>query len=214
MLTTVQLLKERLGIERYEMKFDSLLAMCIATASARFEVECRRLFLRRVNHTQEFPGNSVELILNLYPVESITMFELKSIESDGWQSLDNIEFIIRNNCVVSLFEQPGEPHQQLKLTYTGGYVPQWDSPQDGQFILPQELVYACVEQSAYIFQNRDRLGLVSFAGLRSDYEQFFKITQEPLQTEQTSNVRVFLQFEQIDLLPVVKAILSKYKKNG
>ena len=56
--------------------------------------------------------------------------------------------------------------------------------------LPDDLQYSCIEQCAYLFQNKDRLGLALVAAEGGRIQQFPKI----------------------DLLPSVSAVLSKYER--
>ena len=61
--------------------------------------------------------------------ESVTKFELKENETDGWTEQTATEFLIRRNCVISLVQRLGTWRQQARVTYTGGYVlPGTDPP--------------------------------------------------------------------------------------
>jgi len=214
MLARLSLLKERLGIAAYETRYDKLLNYFITMTSDRFERECRRFFKRVENFGEEFPADETELLVSRYPIETIYSLQIKRSEENGWESLNDIDYIVRQQCVVSLSRPPGSYLEQLKLTYTGGYILPGEPCQSGQTPLPQDLETACVEQAAYLFQNRERLGLVGFAGLRSDYNQLFGSSNATSEASGTSNIRLFLQFEQIDLLPGVRAVLTRYKREG
>lgn len=213
MLARLTLLKERLLIPAYETGYDKLLEYFINFTSYRFEKECGRFFKRQENFAEEFPADQTELAVSLYPIESITSIEIKRNEQVGWEPVNDVIHIIRHKCIVSLLRPAGSSREQMKLTYTGGYVLPDEPCLNRQTPLPPDLEDACIEQAAFFFKNRERLGLVGFAGKRSDYQQMFSSgfeTEEP----SSSDVRMFLQFQQIDLLNSVRAILVKYKKRG
>ncbi len=213
MFARLNLLKERLSIPAYETGYDKLLEYFIGFTSYRFEKECNRFFKRQENFSEEFPADQTELSVSCYPIESITSIEIKRSEQNGWESIDDAIYIMRYKCIVSLLRPAGSSREQIRITYTGGYVLPDEPCTDGQTPLPSDLEDACIEQAAYFFKNRERLGLVGFAGLRSDYQQMFDYKAEPEGTTD-SDVRMFLQFQQIDLLNSVRTILMKYKKRG
>lgn len=214
MLARLTLLKERLGIPSYETRNDKLLEYFINMTSYRFETECRRFFKRMENFSEEFPADETELIVSRYPIESISGLEIKRSEQTGWEAVNDIVYIVRHQCIISLLKPAGNYLEQMKLTYTGGYVLPGEPCAAGQTPLPEEIENACVEQSAYLFQNKDRLGLVGFAGLRSDYQRFFGSENQNDDSADNSSVRMFLQFQHFDLLNSVRAVLSRYKRNG
>ena len=184
-LTTV---KNRLGIT--DTTDDTLLTNFIESASARFDAECHRSLERAVNAVEEFSGDVTEIRVARYPIESVSQFHLKDNETDGWQSQSNVDYVIRRACVISLGGALGAQTQQAKVTYTGGYVLPGTTPGSGQTALPDDLEQACVEQVAYWYQNRHRLGLLSMP----------------------AEGRTFYQLAKIDLLPQVMAVLQKYER--
>ncbi len=213
MFARLNLLKERLLIPAYETEYDKLLEYFIGFTSYRFEKECNRFFKRQENFSEEFSAEQTELIVSRYPIEFVSSIEVKRNEQIGWEPVNDVTYIIRHKCVVSLLRPIGSSKEQIKLTYTGGYVLPDEPALNGQTPLPPDLEDACIEQTAYFFKNRERLGLTGFAGLRSDFQQMFDSKSESQGTTD-SNVRLFLQFEKIDLLSSVRAILMKYKKRG
>jgi gp6-like head-tail connector protein len=188
LLTQLTTVKNRLGIT--DTSDDTLLTNYIKSASARFENDCHRLFERTVNAIEEFSGDVTEIRVARYPIESISQFHLKNNETDGWQLQSNVDFVLRRACLISLGIAFGTQAQQAKVTYTGGYVLPPNSPGAGQTALPDDLEQACVEQVAYWYQNRHRLGLLSVP----------------------ADGRTFYQLANIDLLPQVEAVLRKYER--
>lgn len=76
------------------------------------------------------------------------------------------------------------------FTYTGGYVLPGNTPGPGQYVLPSDLEQAAVEQVAFWFQTRDKLGLKTQWPHLGTYEAFLPL----------------------DLLPGVKTVLTAYQR--
>ena len=184
-LTTV---KTRLGIT--DTADDTLLTNLIEFASARFERETNRSLDHALNTTEEFPADQTEITVARFPIESISQFHLKENETDGWILQSDIKYLIRRACVISLAAPLGTKYEQARVTFTGGYVLPGTTPGAGQTALPDDLEHACVEQVAYWYQNRHRLGLLSMP----------------------AEGRTFFNIAQIDLLPQVASVLKRYER--
>jgi hypothetical protein len=127
----------------------------------------------------------------------VTKFELKTSESEGWVEQPNVRYLIRRNCVISLnlaFSLQPLALSQARVVYTGGYVLPSSAPLDPPVPvcqnLPDEIEQAAVEQVAYWFQNRDRLGLLRIWDYHATYRHF----------------------ADLDLLSSVRAVLAKYAR--
>jgi len=83
-----------------------------------------------------------------------------------------VEFLVRRDCVISLAERLGRRGELARVTYTGGYVLPGTTPGAGQAALPDDLEQAAVEQLAFWFQTRDKLGLVRHWPKGGIYEEF------------------------------------------
>jgi len=188
MLTQLATIKNRLGIT--DTTDDTLLNNLIKFASGRFERDCHRQFERTVNAVEEFAGDVMEVRVARFPIESVSQFHLKDNETDGWVLQNGVDYLVRRACVISLGGALGNQAQQAKVTYTGGYVLPGTTPGSGQTALPDELEQACVEQVAYWYQNRHRLGLLSVP----------------------ADGRTFYQLAKIDLLPNVASVLASYER--
>src|SRR5688572_19069332 len=184
-LTTV---KTRLGIT--DTTDDTLLTNLIEFASARFERETNRSLDRSVSTTEEFPADQTEVLVARFPLEGVTSFHLKENETDGWVLQSDIDYLIRRACVISLSAPLGTKYEQARVTFTGGYVLPGTTPGAGQTALPDDLEHACVEQVAYWYQNRHRLGLLSMP----------------------AEGRTFFNIQQLDLLPQVASVLKRYER--
>src|SRR5260221_10810956 len=82
MLTQLSTVKSRLAVMVTD--YDDLLTNAIKAVSARFDKETNRALARNTTATHEFDATDTEILLPCYPVESVTKFELKSNETDGW----------------------------------------------------------------------------------------------------------------------------------
>jgi hypothetical protein len=193
MLSTLSSVKSRLAIPDLNVEFDDLLTTALTALSARFDRETNRTLTRTANTTHEFDPCETEIIPPSYPIESVSKFETKSTETEGWIEQSNIDYLIRNSTVVTLSSPLAfdtRPSALGRLTYTGGYVMPGDTPGAGQTPLPADLEQAAVEQVAYWFQNRDKLGLLRY----------------------WPKDGIYLQLSGLDLLPSVSAVLQKYKR--
>lgn len=196
-LTQLSTVKTRLAIPDAELANDALLAAAIAAVSARFDRECGRTLARTENATYEFEPGQTELSPPGYPIESVTKFEIKTSESGGWEEVQPApDYLIRKGCVISLqshFPIINNQQSTIRLTYTGGYYLAGDPGYEAAAIehrLPADLEQAAVEQIAYWFQNRDKLGAVRYWPKGGIYEQF----------------------ADLDLLPSVRAVLFQYRR--
>ncbi len=198
MLTQLSTLKSRLGILETDTQFDALLTNTLGAVGERFDKECRRRLARTESVTQEFPPEDREIIAHCYPIEVVTKFELKSDETAGWVEQVPPQYVIRQGCIISLaspFVVLNQQAQVARVIYTGGYLLPGDTPSPPAPLataLPADLEQAAVEQVAFWFQNRDRLGLLRIWEYHG----------------------VYRQFADADLLTSVKDVLAQYTRWG
>ena len=190
MLTQLSTVKARLGIEEFDVQYDGILTNAIRAVSTRFDRECNRTFARTVDAAEEFEAEDREIVVGCFPIESVSRFEVKRTEAEGWVEQSGVEFLVRRDCVISLGARLGGCGQIARVTYTGGYVLPGTTPGAGQTPLADDLEQAAVEQVAAWFQSRDKLGLVRHWPKGGVYEEFAKE----------------------ELLLSVKAVLSKYER--
>lgn len=179
MLTQLTTLRSRLGIIDTDTTNDLLLTNLLKAVSARFDRECNRTLARTVDATFEFPGEATEVAVPCYPIERVTRFELKTNESVGWVEQTEVEYLVCSRCVISLqhsLSPPGPGFGPMaRVIYTGGYVLPGAEAAPGQSPLPDDLEQAAVDQTAYWFQNRDRLGLTRIWEYHATYRQFAEL---------------------------------------
>jgi hypothetical protein len=190
MLTQLSTLKNRLGIDDSDIKDDAILTRTINAISARFDMECKRTFARTMNDAHEFDPLDIEIAPRCYPIESVIRFELKTSEAEGWVAQTDVMFLLRRSCVIALVDRLGTAPQQARVIYTGGYVLPGSTVGAGQTALPADLETAAIEMVVFWYQNRDRVG-VNRVWPRGG---------------------LFEEFQDIDLIPSVRAVLEKYER--
>ena len=100
MLTQLNTVKSRLALTVTD--YDDLLTSAIKAVSDRFDKETNRTLARTTTATHEFDATDAEILPPCYPVESVTKFELKSNETDGWSEQTGVQYLLRQQCVISL----------------------------------------------------------------------------------------------------------------
>lgn len=200
-LTQLTTLKARLGIDTFELSFDTQLNNLIALVSGRFAKFCRRDFDRQASVTQEFEGDQTELVVNRYPLESVGAFHLKANETDGWELQSDVDYLIKGSasgvpCIITLSGELGANNERLRVTYTGGYVLPGTAVGAGQTALPADIDAACAEQCAFLWQRRDQLGIASVSAPQGGSFQL-----NPMSV-----------IEPWDLIPAVKNLLMQYER--
>jgi hypothetical protein len=195
MLTQLSTLKTRLSIDESDVQFDAILTNTLLALTRRFDSICNRTLARTVNATHEFDASDLEIIPPVYPIESVSKFETKSTESEGWVEQTGVDYLIRNACIISLQSTLDARTSTLnpsvaRITYTGGFVLPGATPSAGQTALPEDIEQVCIEQAASWFQNRDKLGLTRNWPHEGTYQQFLNL----------------------ELLPNVKSVLESYTR--
>jgi hypothetical protein len=193
MITQLSTVKARLAIPDADSTSDALLTAAIKAVSARFDKECNRTLARTVGATHEFDASHTEISPPVYPIESVTKWETKTSESEGWAEQPGPSYLIRQSCVVSLrppFIIYPSSFILSRITYTGGYVLPGTTPGPGQTPLPDDIERAAVEQVAYCFTNKTNIGLRISWPSGGTYQQFAAQ----------------------DLLPSVQAVLTRYQR--
>jgi hypothetical protein len=192
MLTQLTTVKTRLGIAPADMADDLLLTNFIAGLSGRFERECNRTFGIGYGINFDFRGDEMNVRPDRCPVVSVASFWSKATEALGWvvESPTPDYLIGQQKNVIELAAPLGSSVGLGRVVYTGGYVLPGTTPGTGETALPSEVEQACVEQCAYVYQNRARLGVASMSAEGGSVQQFGNL----------------------DLLPSVRAVLEEVRK--
>jgi hypothetical protein len=194
-LCTLTDIKLRLGLTTTDN--DQLLARIVAGIEPVFNRYTRRyLIANAVDVTEYFTGCGNRLLLNRYPVISITSIKISSI-----YDFDNETALVANsgyrivaggkNGIVFgiLYDWPDIP-DAIQVVYRGGYCAAGQTPGSGEYALPDDLREAAIEQASFLFKRKDDLGLSSVS----------------IQGGSIS------KFSDLELLPLVRQILDSYKR--
>src|SRR5205809_6847969 len=99
MLTQLATVKSRLALTVTD--YDDLLTNAIKAVSARFDKETNRTLARTTGITDEFGADETEVPVSCYPIESVTKFELKSNETDGWSEQTGVQYLkVTTQCGI------------------------------------------------------------------------------------------------------------------
>jgi len=191
MLCELLTLKTRLGLAEADVVDDALLTSFILAAGGRFAKECNRVFDYSATATYEFRADAFDVVVDRFPIVSVASFHLKTTEAEGFVAQTVTDYVV--NAPRNIIELPsclGTSREIGRVTFAGGYVLPGSTPGAGQTALPDEVAQACVEQCAYWFQNKARLGLGSVSGAGGAISQAVNL----------------------DLLPPVLAVLKKYER--
>ena len=191
--------KDRLGIS--DTEHDTAINRIISGLKAIFDRHTNRNLLLNADDVTEYysaiSGES-RIVLNRYPVVSITSvkesynydFDAATalVENTHYRQLRSGE----NGILYRIYTSWATFEDAIQVIYRGGYCSAGQTPGAGEFALPADLREAAIEQASFFFKRRDDLGLagVSFEG------------------------GSISKFSSMDLLPMVKKILDKYKKPG
>lgn len=213
MLTQLTTLKARLGIAAFETADDALLNNFIKLVSARFELECNRRFARDAAAEFVFPADARDLRVDRFPVESVSSLYLRASEAEAWREQTGVEWLVSpSRAVIALAAPLGAPREQGRVVFAGGYVLPGNTPGAGQTALPDELEHAAVEQVAYLYANRNRVGLLSVGGGSGAIEILRDLELLPAGSGASTSGSVWFKFAQVDLLPAVQAVLRKHTR--
>ena len=91
MLTQLSTVKTRLALTVTD--YDDLLTNAIKAVSDRFDKETNRTLSRTANITYEFHASDTEIIPPVFPIESVSKFELKTSESEAWIEQTSVTYL-------------------------------------------------------------------------------------------------------------------------
>jgi hypothetical protein len=189
--------------------FDARITTLGLGVAAQFANYCNRKFDRAVNAQEIFAADRVRFLLSRFPVESVSLVELKLAESTGWQQLDappwNILQTIDTKSGIIVFpngNDVGPDYAQVRITFTGGFW--WpvldsgdagypDTIPAGANALPYDLIQAWLTQCRNVWNAMDKIG--------------DKITEVGSNVRQPSEVIAGL-----DLAPAVKLTLNNFAR--
>lgn len=141
----------KLFLEKVDTSHDDLLNLIILNVSARIEKYLNRLF-EKVERTQYFNAGRNYYYLPAYPIDLTAA--LTVTDSDVVQTVNSDYYVWDDIGMIEFYNAPAfNTPRQIKIIWTGGYA-SYD-------LLPQELQYATILQSVFIFKRRKDIGLNS-----------------------------------------------------
>ncbi|MDD5011966.1 MAG: hypothetical protein PHQ00_07575 [Phycisphaerae bacterium] len=196
-LCTIADIKDRLGIGS-NTEYDAMLNRIILGLEEIFNNETgRKLLMTDSDVTEYYTGESAFLQLERYPVISITSIKESALYTFGDESAltANTDYrltkeakngiIYRMNCKWSGYED------SIQLVYRGGYCGADETPGTGEHALPADLREAAIMQACFIYKRRSDIGLSSVSAEGGSISKF----------------------SAMDLLPLVKVTLTKYRRS-
>jgi len=147
--------------------YDAFLTALGLGVARQFEKFCDRRFARVVGDQQEFTGDRLYYILPRYPIETITLAEVRYNLSEGYISQSLTDLFVEQNNAAGLVEfawMQGVTWTTCRITWTGGYW--YDTTEDnsgtipgGATALPEDLKLAWLLYCQEVWNKRDKLGL-------------------------------------------------------
>jgi len=196
-ICTLSDVRDRLGIAVADTDNDTAIAQLITNLESLFNAYCnRQLILNSTDATQYYTGQGARLQLLRYPIVSVTSIKVAyDYDFDSATALTaNTDYrIIAGGLTGILFRMyiPWESAEDsIQIIYKAGYCAAGQSPADDEFAMPGDLREACIEQTTFLFKRRDDIGLSSVG---MDGGSFSK-------------------FAPMDLLPMVKKTLDRYRR--
>ena len=163
MLTTVQNLKDYLGIPSAETGKDAVLELIIKGASDFFETQTRRKY-DVVAYVEKYDGdNRQQLLLSQFPI--IYVREIK-IDGAAISIVDEVSTLNIDYHAGILTREQGWPagFRNIEITYTAGFILPDESGESGPgtyYTLPYDIELAVLKLSARTYERRTAEGVAS-----------------------------------------------------
>lgn len=154
-----------------DTQFDAMLLGIGRGVARTFEQFCNRRFAFVEDDRAEFPANRSYLSLPRFPVTLISAIEMRDTAGQEWYSLGATSDAALNVAyptgLVEFGYVLGPNFSRVRVTYTSGFWFETLEPTDdgypgampdGATPLPDDLRDAWLEQSQFLFTERDALG--------------------------------------------------------
>jgi len=196
-ICTVADVKDRLGLSGTD--YDTQLNRIVLGVESIFNNETRRnLIITPVDVTEYLTGRGSVIQLARYPIVSVTSIkEAWDYDFSAAAALvaDTDYRLIgagRNGLLGRIGCSWISSRDSIQAVYRGGYCSAGQTQGEGEYYLPGDLREAAIEQASFIFKRRDDIGLsgVGFQG------------------------GSISKFSAMDLLPMVKEVLTNYRRPG
>lgn len=163
-IVTLDEARQNLGIE--DTRDDAALARTIAGLEGRFEDHLRRLLARCEGQVDTMDGGGRWLFLRRFPVETVTEVRIDAAQNWGDETIVDATDVRLNAERGYLAYGPcGVPWPagvcNIRVTYTGGYVPAGQTAGTGQHAMPEAIRRALLLQLGFEWRNKNNLGAAS-----------------------------------------------------
>ena len=137
-------------LEKTDMVHDDLLTLIITGISSRIELYLNRN-LEKIERTQYYNAGRRFYSLPAYPIDLNLPFTV--YVDDLEQDINDDYYVWEDSGVVEFYYIPmyAQP-KQIRIVWTGGYLSN---------VIPAEIEYAAILQSAFLFRRRKDIGLSS-----------------------------------------------------
>ena len=195
-LATLADVRDRLGLAAGNTAYDDLLHRILSGLTAIFESHCHRpLLAPAAAVTEYYAGRGPYLRLQRYPLIAITSITeaLDFVWASGTALVADTDYRILNGGANGILYRMNshwlDQVDATRIIYRGGYCSAGATPGTGETALPADLREAAIEQASFLYKRRDDIGLSgqSFEGGSISH------------------------FSALKLLPLVEAILDKYR---
>jgi hypothetical protein len=190
-------IKTRLGLTNTD--FDDIINSIIDGIDGIFDTYCGRPLLMTDEAVTENYGIDEcrsRLLLNRYPIISITSLkEAFDYDFTAAEALvSNADYRLSNKGLNGIIYRLNgywlDGEDIIEVIYRGGYCGASEAAAAGENALPDELREAAVMQACFMFKRKDDLGLSSISSQGGSISKF----------------------ADVELLPLVKQVLDKYKR--
>jgi hypothetical protein len=156
---------------------------------------CDRRFARQADDLYLCRADRTYVVVPRYPLESVSLIEQQVIGDTAWSPCPAPYLLFPESGLIDFAAALGSTAMILRVTFTGGYW--FDETEDGSgtaptgsIPLPGDLLYAWLDQCAFLFERRNKLGL-----------------------EKLTHAGTFT-VNPVDLLPHVRAVLANYRRHS
>lgn len=150
-------------VESEDALRDEKLAQLGLGVARLFDSQTARKLTRAEDEQVEFEAARSFLVVPRYPIESVSLVELRSSLADGFveQEGQPLNFV-RESGIVKFGGWLGDYYNTGRITYTGGYFVEELEPDDDDYpselpdgaeAVPQDLVYAWILQCKFFWER-------------------------------------------------------------
>lgn len=145
-LTTVEDVKESLGIDSSDHSKDNLIIRKINAATDAIETYVGRRLASTVYTNEEYDATNIDqLILKNRPITTFTSFESRdtTLNENDWSTIDSeLYFVDMKAAVIDLLFNARGRWNRYRVSYTAGYI-----------TIPYDLAEACATLAAFMVEN-------------------------------------------------------------